>query len=411
MTKRPFKMNLFGVFVMIIISWRCAEDPLETDLSHLNLSVDTLYISNIVGSSYWVSPNIGTNDRLYLGSKNGIDVPVSFIGITDHFYWDYYFDSTVTFDSLHFMLFSNDSELTVSSTPNLYFSPDSHFHETKSSYKDFSGFSTASWTNLGQPNISINTDTSGHFTGTVLTWDVLSLVETLTDTLDSTLVRSFAIDLANSDTNFIKLYSREATSNGEKDPQIKIFFHQEIIIDADSTYGDTLHASLYAYGDVSIINPGDIANNPNRLGLSNGLGLRSLFTISFDSLTLPEGSLIRKANLVLPFDTTTSPESFTIIFEPIEEIIDSLITDSTNAIFDTDPYSGVGYPYRIARTMDEASYTISIKSFLQNITLGNVSNIGFKILSYEKNDPFESLEFYLDDETLSPKLEIIYVKN
>jgi hypothetical protein len=43
--------------------------------------------------------------------------------------------------------------------------------------------------------------------------------------------------------------------------------------------------------------------------------------------------------------------------------------------------------------------------------LGNVSNIGFKISSYEKNDPFEFLEFYLDDETLSPKLEIIYVKN
>ena len=51
-----------------------------------------------------------------------------------------------------------------------------------------------------------------------------------------------------------------------------------------------------------------------------------------------------------------------------------------------------------------------VKNILQNISLGNESNIGFKLLANEKNDPFESAWFDFQTGT-SPKLEIIYVAN
>ena len=409
MKKIFFKLNLLWVFVLAITSWQCAEDPLDVNLSHVNLTIDTLTIGDISGSSYWVSPNLGSNNRLYLGTKNELNVPVSFIGITDHGFWDYYHDPTVFFDSLHFVLFSNDSQLTESSTPNLYFSPDSHFNESKSTYLDFTGFTTAEWTDLGQATVTINSDTSGIFKNTELKWDVLSLIETLADTLDSNLVRSFAINLANSDTNFIELFSREAYSGGDKDPQIKMFFHQTIVIDSDSTFRDTLHASLYSFGDVSIIDPGENFNNVNSVGLSNGLGLRSLVSISFDSLTLPEGALIRNAILTLPIDTSKSDDAYTAVFEPVNDIIDSMGVDTNNVFFETDPYTGVGYPYLVSRKTENGFFIISLKSFFQNIILGNESNIGFKIVPNEKNDPFEFLEFDLSGDSELPKLEIIYV--
>ena len=55
-------------------------------------------------------------------------------------------------------------------------------------------------------------------------------------------------------------------------------------------------------------------------------------------------------------------------------------------------------------------YVIQIKNILQNISLGNEENIGFKHVAKEKNDPFESAWFDFQNE-LNPRLEIIYVAN
>jgi len=56
-------------------------------------------------------------------------------------------------------------------------------------------------------------------------------------------------------------------------------------------------------------------------------------------------------------------------------------------------------------------FIISLKSFLQNITLGNETNLGFKVVANEKNDPFESINFDIENESAKPVLKIIYVSN
>ena len=402
-----FNMNLLGVFILSISSWQCEDNRIEADLSHLLLSMDTVSIDLISFSSYRVAPNLGSNDRLYLGTKNSLDVPLAFIGIKDHYYWSNSLDSTVTVDSLHFILYSNDSLLTQTSTPNLYFNPDSQFNESKSTYLDFVGYSIADWESIGQPNVIVNTDTSGIFTYTELVWDIMSIDSMLTDTVDSNLIRNFAIQLNNSDTNFIELFSREATSgDGPMDPKVKMYYRQNIEINEDSTFLDTSNVTIYSFGDISIIDPGSIDAESINLGLSNGIGLRSLVSISFDSASIPEGSLIRKALLSLPIDTSGSSDGYNIIVDPIDESV-----DTADVVFETDPYLGIGYPYRISSDIENGMFIISLKSFLQNITLGNETNLGFKVVSNEKNDPFESINFDIENGPAKPILEIIYVAN
>ena len=399
-----FNMNLLGVFILSISSWQCEDNRIEADLSHLPLSMDTVSIDLISFSSYRIAPNLGSNDRLYLGTKNGLDVPVAFVEISDHFSWNYYFDSTVTFDSLHFILYSNDSLLTQSSTPNLYFKSDSQFNESKSTYLDFEGFTTADWEDLGLPIVNVNTDTSGLFKSTELVWDIDTLMQSLSDTLDSALVRSFAIQLTPNNTNFMELFSEEATT-GEKDPKI-IMYYRHTSLSGDSTIIDTTSATIYSSGDLSIIDPGSIDTESINLGLSNGIGLRSLVSISFDSSSIPEGSLIRKALFSLPIDTSGSSDGYNIIVDPIDESV-----DTADVVFETDPYLGIGYPYRISSDIENGMFIVSLKNFLQNITLGNETNLGFKVVSNEKNDPFESINFDIKNEFTKPILEIIYVAN
>ena len=402
-----FNMNLLGVFILSISSWQCEDNRIEADLSHLPLSIDTVSVDSISFSSYRVAPNLGSNDRLYLGTKNSLDVPLSFIGIKDNYYWNHSLDSTVTVDSLHFILYSSDSLLTQSSTPNLFFNSDSQFNESKSTYLDFVGYSIADWESIGQPNVIVNTDTSGIFTYTELVWDIMSIDSMLTDTVDSNLIRNFAIQMTNSDTNFIELFSREATSgDGPMDPKVKMYYRQNIEIDEDSTFLDTANVTIYSFGDISIIDPGSIDTESINLGLSNGIGLRSLVSISFDSASIPEGSLIRKALLTLPIDTSGSSDGYNIIVDPIDESV-----DTADVVFETDPYLGIGYPYRISSDIENGMFIISLKSFLQNITLGNETNLGFKVVANEKNDPFESINFDIENESAKPILEIIYVAN
>ena len=371
-----FNMNLLGVFILSISSWQCEDNRIEADLSHLPLSMDTVSIDSISFSSYRVAPNLGSNDRLYLGTKNSLDVPLSFIGIKDNYYWSHSLDSTVTVDSLHFILYSSDSLLTQTSTPNLFFNSDSQFNESKSTYLDFVGYSVADWESIGQPNVIVNTDTSGIFTYTELVWDIMSIDSMLTDTVDSNLIRNFAIQMINSDTNFIELFSREASlGDGAMDPKVKMYYRQNIEIDEDSTFLDTANVTIYSFGDISIIDPGPIDTESINLGLSNGIGLRSLVSISFDSASIDES------------------------------------VDTADVVFETDPYLSIGYPYRISSDIENGMFIISLKSFLQNITLGNETNLGFKVVSNEKNDPFESINFDIVNESAKPILEIIYVAN
>ena len=116
--------------------------------------------------------------------------------------------------------------------------------------------------------------------------------------------------------------------------------------------------------------------------------------------------MIRKALLSLPIDTSGSSDGYNIIVDPIDESV-----DTADVVFETDPYIGIGYNPPPSSDIENGMFTISLKSFLQNITLGNETNLGFKVVANEKNDPFESINFDIENESAKPILEIIYVPN
>ena len=407
MKKHSFTLNILGVIAFTLTSWNCAEDPIETDLLHYSLSIDTLTIGNLSGTPYWIAPNLGKTNNLYFGKKNDLDAFISFIEFPSYYNWEGFLDSTNTFDSLHFVVYSNDSLLMSESMPTLHFSPDSQFSEDKSSYLDYSDFSTSStseWTSIGLPEIKIEEDTSGNFMHAELIWDIISLFETLTDTSDSNLVRTFALKPINDDSTFFEIYSREGHQT--KNPKIMTYFRRTIQLENDSTLIDTVVSPLGASADVSIINPGDSYQNSLNIGVSSGFGLRSLLSIPFDSLSLPNGALIRSAHLSIPLDSATIINDYLIIIDPLESELDTLIN-----YFETDPYISIGYPYSILKDTENGLFELSLKSYLQNIIIGNVSNIGFKIIPSDQNDPFEKIHFNMSDTENPPVIEIIYVSN
>lgn len=394
-------LKLLGIVFLGFSVWQCAEEPIEYDLSHLNLHIDTLTVNEITGESYLIEPNLGSHTKLYFGEKNNRSFPVTFIKFSDPIFWKSYFDSTITFDSLELVLYSNDSTIGEIVGPNLYFSPDSHFSELSTVKNDISSLSFSEWTNLSIPSIDVKTDTAGIFTHTEFTWDLLPIVTMLTDTLDSNLVRTFALNYDNSleDSIFIELLSREATS-GSKDPKINLYYRLETTIDEDSTTIDTSIATIYTTADLSVISSEIIFYDSSEFSLDYGQGRRAIMYFPFDSLE--DGALIRSANLLLNIDTTIGGENAIIIFDPVD-----VPMDTGTFVFETDPYESIGYPYRVSSKVSNGEFKISLKSFLQNVSMGNETNIGFKVLSDVTNSPFETI--YLDSN--SAKLEIVYVSN
>ena len=118
--------------------------------------------------------------------------------------------------------------------------------------------------------------------------------------------------------------------------------------------------------------------------------------------------MIRSANLIIPYDTTFSNTDYNVILDPIEN--DSLVLDDA-MVYEEDPYIAMGFPYRVSADSQNGECILSVKDIIQNINLGNVRNLGFKIISNEKNDPFASIKFYVDETWSNSRLEIIYVKN
>ena len=71
------KISLTFIFFIAIC---CTEQAIESDFES-NLIIDTLTIKNLNIANYSVAPNLATNERLYVGEKNGIQIPFSFIKI------------------------------------------------------------------------------------------------------------------------------------------------------------------------------------------------------------------------------------------------------------------------------------------------------------------------------------------
>ena len=391
-------------FLYALFVFSCGtEQPIVSNVQS-NLKVDTLLINNLNISSYSVPPNLAINERLYLGVKDGLNIPYSFIKISSSNVWNYYNDSTVYVDSAQFKLYYADSLQSQNlETLQLYFSPDSHFNENLSTYLDFEDFSVNDWHYLGNPSIYNKSDTANIYTHSELIWDVDSLMYLLSD---SSTIRTFAIKLSNNDSNYIELFSEEATT-GDKDPKIVISSRKTNFSSSDSTTIDTLSNTIFSSADLSIFDPTELQNSQYRPLLNNGSGRRLYLKFPFDTNSLRFGSIVRSANLIMPIDSFATSNNFSITIDPI--LNDSLFDVDTVSFFTEDPFENVGYPYRLSNTPDSSEYVVSVKNILQNIFLGNINNFGFKIVSEEKNYPFDSVWFLLNDSLRLPKVEIIYV--
>ena len=396
------KISISFIFFIVIC---CTEQAIDSDFES-SLIIDTLTIKNLNISNYSVAPNLATNERLYVGEKNGIQIPFSFIKIGSSSFWSYYSDSTIAIDSVQFKLYFDDSLKKSDLGPlKLYFSPDSHFNENLSTYLDYEGFSLSDWYALGDPMVLEKTDSSDSYIHSELIWRIDSLMSLLSD---SGVTRTFALKFANSDSNFMELFSEEASIE-EKDPKVVLFYRRTSMSATDSIIFDTLSSSIYSSADLSIFDPRNVENSLNFTSLSNGVGERVVLTFPFDDSSLPHGSIVRSANLIIPIALANISEVFNIIIDPIKN--DSLSYFDSSNVFSEDPYIGVGYPYRLSNMPDSAEYVVSVKNMLQNITLGNENNNGFKIVSEEKNYPFDSILFLSNDSSKSSIIEIIYVYN
>jgi len=406
-----FSLILTGLIVISVFNWQCAEEPIVADLSHLSQTADTLTLHSITGFTYQVPPEIGSIKRLYVGTKGELYFPFTFFKIhsygSDGTGWDSLLDTAITIDSVRFKLYSNDSLISSDIGIHLYFLPDSFFSELESNYIDYPSFSFSQWVDLDRPSVSQvidTTDTAQIYAETVLSWEISEVLPTLMDTTDSNLVRTFGIGFPeNLDSTFLEIYSREYSS-GSHDPKIEVYYRQEMYVASESSPIDTLMKTFYTVGDLSIVNPGEGYDvSPGEIAVSQGKGFRSIVNIPFDSLTLPEFSLIRSAKLILKQGSDTT-NAFGIAMQPLSEGL-----DTSENIFDNDPYQELG-AYSSSSTIVDGKFEISLKSFLQSILMvDTLKNVGMKLSSGLSSDLFETARFDLLSDTDPARVEILYV--
>ena len=398
-------LSTIGLCGLLLFFANCSEEPIQSDLSNISQSIDTLLItsSDITAFNYQVSPDIGGYNKLYVGNQDGFNFTSSLLKFST-IGWNTFIDSTVTVDSLFFKVFAGDSSLSIDNNLKLYFSNDSVFDENNSSLADLSNIDFSSWSNLGSPAIDVIIDTSdtvSQFQETSLSWNLSSISESLIDT--TKLYRTFALSYG-ADESFIELFSREYSS-GSLDPKIEVYYRSEVDLSSDSTIIDTLTRLVYVSEDLSILKDVENAINvDNSIFISRARGYRSVFNIPFDSLSLPPYSVIRYANLSLyqKENTNDTLKSFSVRMDPLKVEI-----DTTSQVFELDPYDYLGQHYSSATTAS-GKLEISLKSYFQSILMtDSIKNVGFKLYSNMSNDLFDSLSFDLDN--VNNRLEIFYV--
>ena len=390
-----------GLLCFLFFSINCSEQPIQTDLSNLNNDIDTLLITDISSFNYQVSPDISGYNKLYVGSKGEFNFLSSLFNFSS-IGWDTFFDSTVTVDSIFFKVFSGDSLNEHNTNLNLYFSTDSIFDESNSLVSELGNVVFDEWVGLGMPSVKAIVDTSdtiSYFQETELRWDVGELVETLIDT--SIQYRTFSLSLSSGNSSFFELYSREYSS-GSLDPKIEVYYRREIGSNPDSSVVDTLTRIIYVSEDISVLETLEIDDNGDgNIFISRARGSRAILNVPFDSLSLPQYSVIRSANLSL-FQFEDSLDNFSVRMDPLK-----FLPDSGSSIFNVDPYEILGMHFSSA-TVASNKLQISLKSYLQSILMiDSLSNVGFKLSSSTSNDLFESVNFDLNHD--SNKLEIFYV--
>ena len=391
-----------GLSSFLFVFTNCSEDPIQTDLSTNNLSLDTLLLKNISGFTYQISPDISAYKKLYVGNNNNFSFPSSLLKFPSTG-WDTFLDSMVTIDSIFLKVYADDSLLNSDLGLHLYFISDSIFSESNSHSANLYDLDFSNWNDLGTPNISVRSDTSdtiSFFQESVLAWDLTQQITSLIDTTNYH--RTFSISFSNeSDSSFIELFSREYSA-GALDPKIEIYYRSINSSSTEEALIDTLTRIVYVSEDISTINNSSLSETAdNSIMLNRGRGYRSIINVPFDSLSLPPFSIIRYANLFL-YQKEDSLESYSIRMEPL---IGAVISEQP-LIFDSDPYENLGAHFSSSSTL-EGKLQISLKSYFQSVLMvDTLKNVGMKFYSSINNSLFDTVKFDLDNDL--NRVEILY---
>ena len=391
-----------GLSSILLILTNCSEDPIQTDLSTNDLSLDTLLLKNISGFTYQISPDISAYKKLYIGNNHNFSFPSSLLKFPSTG-WDTFLDSLVTIDSIFLKVYADDSLLDSDLGLHLYFISDSIFSESNSHIANLYDLDFSNWNDLGTPNISVRSDTSdtiSFFQESVLAWDLTQQITSLIDTANYH--RTFSISFSNElDSSFIELFSREYSA-GALDPKIEIYYRSINSSSTEEALIDTLTRIVYVSEDISTINNSNLSEiEDNLIMLSRGRGYRSIINVPFDSLSLPSFSIIRYANLFL-YQKEDSLESYSIRMEPL---IGALINEQP-LIFDSDPYENLGAHFSSSSTL-EGKLQISLKSYFQSVLMvDTLKNVGMKFYSSINNSLFDTVKFDLDNDL--NRVEILY---
>ena len=391
-----------GLSSILLILTNCSEDPIQTDLSTNDLSLDTLLLKNISGFTYQISPDISAYKKLYIGNNHNFSFPSSLLKFPSTG-WDTFLDSLVTIDSIFLKVYADDSLLNSDLGLHLYFISDSIFSESNSHIANLYDLDFSNWNDLGTPNISVRSDTSdtiSFFQESVLAWDLTQQITSLIDTTNYH--RTFSISFSNElDSSFIELFSREYSA-GALDPKIEIYYRSVNNSSTEDALIDTLTRIVYVSEDISTINNSNLSEiEDNLIMLNRGRGYRSIINVPFDSLSLPSFSIIRYANLFL-YQKEDSLESYSIRMEPL---IGALISEQP-LIFDSDPYENLGAHFSSSSTL-EGKLQISLKSYFQSVLMvDTLKNVGMKFYSSINNSLFDTVKFDLDNDL--NRVEILY---
>ena len=391
-----------GLSSILLILTNCSEDPIQTDLSTNDLSLDTLLLKNISGFTYQISPDISAYKKLYIGNNHNFSFPSSLLKFPSTG-WDTFLDSLVTIDSIFLKVYADDSLLDSDLGLHLYFISDSIFSESNSHIANLYDLDFSNWNDLGTPNISVRSDTSdtiSFFQESVLAWDLTQQITSLIDTTNYH--RTFSISFSNElDSSFIELFSREYSA-GALDPKIEIYYRSINSSSTEEALIDTLTRIVYVSEDISTINNSNLSEIENNIIMLNrGRGYRSIINVPFDSLSLPSFSIIRYANLFL-YQKEDSLESYSIRMEPL---IGALISEQP-LIFDSDPYENLGAHFSSSSTL-EGKLQISLKSYFQSVLMvDTLKNVGMKFYSSINNSLFDTVKFDLDNDL--NRVEILY---
>ena len=391
-----------GLSSIFLILTNCSEDPIQTDLSTNDLSLDTLLLKNISGFTYQISPDISAYKKLYIGNNHNFSFPSSLLKFPSTG-WDTFLDSLVTIDSIFLKVYADDSLLDSDLGLHLYFISDSIFSESNSHIANLYDLDFSNWNDLGTPNISVRSDTSdtiSFFQESVLAWDLTQQITSLIDTTNYH--RTFSISFSNElDSSFIELFSREYSA-GALDPKIEIYYRSINSSSTEEALIDTLTRIVYVSEDISTINNSNLSEiEDNLIMLNRGRGYRSIINVPFDSLSLPSFSIIRYANLFL-YQKEDSLESYSIRMEPL---IGAVISEQP-LIFDSDPYENLGAHFSSSSTL-EGKLQISLKSYFQSVLMvDTLKNVGMKFYSSINNSLFDTVKFDLDNDL--NRVEILY---